>query len=304
MVDIILATYNGERFLRQQLYSLMAQTYGEWRCVIHDDGSSDNTIEIIKEFCKKDNRFVFIDYGIILQDACKNFLQTLKYSNADFLLFSDQDDVWLDTKIEKLLEVIKNKDNAIPQVVLSNAYLWENKRNYIYGQATLAFPNSVETLLFLNAGIQGASAIFNKKMLEILRTPIPCMVMHDYYLTLAGVFLGEIDYLHENLMLYRQHEKNVTGHADASMFQKIKYALSRRKNALVSKQHLKSLESFLDVWSKRIPDEELKKAKKFISMTKKNFLQRLFFLLGGDWKIYDSRIKLLLKFFLRPYLEE
>ena len=300
MIDILLATYNGEKFLEQQLLSLVGQTEKNWKCYIHDDGSSDKTIEIIKKWVKIDKRFILIDDGISLKNSGKNFLHLLKYSTSDFICFCDQDDVWLDTKLERLALSIIKKDNTIPQVVFSNSYLWKFDSNTIYGNATLAFPTDIESLLFLNCGIQGAAGIFNNKMREVLLVPLKVCAMHDWYLTIVGCTFGEIDYIEERLMLYRQHENNVTGNASGSISEKFKNFF-KNKNPLVDKKHYESLVCFYDAWKKKLNENDSRSICRFIKSVDKNFFYRLFMILSENWNIYGSKIKLILKLFIRPY---
>lgn len=300
MIDIILAAYNGEKFIGQQLLSLLAQTYKDWRCIIHDDGSTDRTLEIVRKFCVLDSRFLLVEDSVQLKNPGKNFLHTLKYSASDFICFCDQDDVWLESKLEKLFGAIKEKDNSIPQAVFSNAYLWNSNTNKIYGQATLAFPRNIESLLFLNCGIQGAAAIFNKRMRETLLVSLENIVMHDWYLTIAACTFGKIDYLNENLMLYRQHGNNVTGNAAGSFLSKVKNFF-RNNSPLIDKKHFESLVSFYTVWKSFLSEKDSKLIEEFIGSVSKNCVARFFMILGGNWNIYGSKMKLILKFFLRPY---
>lgn len=301
VIDIILASYNGENFIEQQLLSLLGQSFKDWNCIIHDDGSTDGTIAIIKKYTAIDSRFIFIEDNIQLKNPGENFIHTLKYSNSDFICFCDQDDIWLESKLKKLYSTINHKNNDIPQVVFSNAYCWDSKKNRIEGNATLAFPTDIESLLFLNCGIQGASAIFNRKMKDILLVPIKNLVMHDWYLTIAGCSLGNIDYIHENLMLYRQHECNVTGHADKFMYKKI-FCLFKRKNCLIDLKHLDSVKTFAFVWKEKLSKNDYLSIQDFIKSCDENFIFRLKFILKGKWRIYNSRLKLIAKFLIRPYL--
>ncbi|NLC93694.1 MAG: glycosyltransferase family 2 protein [Treponema sp.] len=300
MIDIILASYNGEKYIAQQLLSLVAQTFKDWKCIIHDDGSTDRTVEIIKKFCSVDSRFVFVEDSVQLKNPGKNFLQALEYSTSDFICFCDQDDIWLEAKLEKLYSAILSKDNSIPQAVFCNAYLWNSQTNKIWGNATLAFPSNVESLLFLNCGIQGASAIFNKKMRNYLLVKTGNLVMHDWYLTILACTVGKIGYLHENLMLYRQHENNVTGNASGSISEKFKNFF-KNKNPLVDKKHYESLVCFYDAWKKKLNENDSRSICRFIKSVDKNFFYRLFMILSENWNIYGSKIKLILKFFIRPY---
>lgn len=300
MIDIILATYNGEKYIAQQLLSLIGQTFNDWKCIIHDDGSTDRTVEIIKKFCAIDSRFIFIDDSVKLKNPGKNFLHALSYSSSDFICFCDQDDIWLESKLERLYNAISSQDNSEARAVFCNAHLWNSNTNEIWGRATLAFPTDIESLLFLNCGIQGASSIFNKKMKNYLLIKTGNLVMHDWYLTVFACTVGKISYLHENLMLYRQHGDNVTGNAIGSISDKFKNFFKNKK-PLIDKKHYESLVAFYDVWKEKLNEQDSRNICRFIESVNKNFFQRLFFILGGEWNIYGSKVKLVLKFFLRPY---
>ena len=109
-VNIVLSTYNGARFLAEQLESIQKQTFTDWQLLIRDDGSTDTTPKIISEFVASDPRIRFINehdrqnVGVI-----KNFFTLVKYDVADYYFFSDQDDVWLPDKLATMLaEAVKH----------------------------------------------------------------------------------------------------------------------------------------------------------------------------------------------------
>ena len=103
MIYILLATYNGEEYIKEQIESLLHQTYQHWTLIIHDDNSSDNTVNIIKEYVKKyPEKIIFIDDDISTGGAKENFAYLLNKidKNFDYLMFCDQDDVWLNNRIK------------------------------------------------------------------------------------------------------------------------------------------------------------------------------------------------------------
>ena len=104
-VAILMATYNGEKYLREQIDSLIAQTYRDWTLYIQDDGSKDATLDIIKEY--SDERIVLVDVGLTRQGACMNFMSLLNMVESKYYMFCDQDDVWFVDKIEKELARMK-----------------------------------------------------------------------------------------------------------------------------------------------------------------------------------------------------
>ena len=111
-VAILLAAYNGEKYILEQLESLNRQTYRDFVCYIHDDGSTDETASLCKEFCKQHkDRFVFLDYPGT-NGAKNNFFSLMKRVEADYVFFCDQDDLWQPEKIEKLVNAAqKNRKN-------------------------------------------------------------------------------------------------------------------------------------------------------------------------------------------------
>ena len=104
-VNILLSTYNGEQYLKEQVKSIQDQTYPDWQLLIRDDGSRDGTVEIIQELVAQDERIRFINQGAIENlGVIKSFHTLLKYEKADLYCFSDQDDVWLPEKIALQVE--------------------------------------------------------------------------------------------------------------------------------------------------------------------------------------------------------
>ena len=163
MVDILLATYNGEKYLEEQIQSITNQKYSDWKLFIHDDGSCDRTLDIIRQYSTIDSRIILINDKITGLGVAKNFIHLLNFSKAEFIMFCDQDDIWLDNKVSTMLNAITKKNNKIPQAIFSNSYLWNDTIGIISNKNTLTYPRKLEELLFLNTGIQGAAAIFNEK---------------------------------------------------------------------------------------------------------------------------------------------
>ena len=132
-IEILMATYNGEKYISEQINSIINQTYKNWKLLIRDDGSKDETLEILKEYEKKDKRIN------ILRDTkgnlgfVKNFEELLKNSSEEFIMFSDQDDYWLENKIELYInELIKLSEieRKNPLLLHSNSFLCDVKFKY------------------------------------------------------------------------------------------------------------------------------------------------------------------------------
>ena len=124
-VEILMATYNGEKYLSEQIGSIISQSYENWRLLIRDDNSKDNTVSIIEKYEKEDNRIRLLrdrkgNLGFI-----KNFEELLKSSHKEFIMFSDQDDYWEKDKIKNYIEILKKNENLIqkPLLIHSNSFV-------------------------------------------------------------------------------------------------------------------------------------------------------------------------------------
>lgn len=228
MIEILLATYQGEKFLAEQIESILAQTYSEWTLLIHDDGSSDGTIEVAKYYAfAHPSRITLIQDGVRTGGAKNNFAHLLSKSSSDYVMFCDQDDIWLNTK----LEVFQNKMDQIEQEFGKNTPIsifsdlrivdhdltpisssgWQFLRN------GPQFAASLDLLASRNC-ILGCAMMVNRAGITV-SSPIPIQaVMHDWWIGLCILkHQGHLIPIAEPTMLYRQHELNVVG---ASLFDK------------------------------------------------------------------------------------
>ena len=299
-LDILMATYNGELYVRSQILSLQAQTFENWRLLIHDDGSTDNTINVLKQISDTDSRIVIIEDTIKFGNAAQNFMYLLNFSNAEYLMFCDQDDIWFDNKIEHHLQAISIKNNKIPQVVYSNSYVWIPEEG-IKGLATLTFPKKTNQLLFLNSGMQGCSAVFNGVMRELLLSYNGKLAMHDHLLHLSGICLGEVEYLKVALMLYRNHGKNVTGSTSVSTMD-VSKILKNTSFPVVDRGHYEAILDFYEAFKAKLKNEDQEKFKIYLQMVEYNFFKKIFLVIKEDYQVFGSKLRLLSKITLRSYI--
>ena len=131
MVSILLATYNGEKFLIEQLNSIINQSYEDWTLYIHDDGSSDGTIAIINQYCDQYENIIYLPDLIVHRGAAQSFMCLLEQVNADYYMFCDQDDVWLPYKIEKTYIAMQEKPVDSPVLIFSDLVVVDSDLNII-----------------------------------------------------------------------------------------------------------------------------------------------------------------------------
>jgi glycosyltransferase involved in cell wall biosynthesis len=302
MVDILMATYNGADFIAEQIQSIIDQSYRDWRLILHDDGSSDATLKIIEQFCGRDERIRLIDDGKTHLGVAKNFIHLLDFSESEFVMFCDQDDIWFTNKVETMVAAIETKDNTRPQAIFANAYLWNEQKGIISNRNTLFYPRQLRDLFFLNSGVQGASSIFNAPMRQILQVPLDFYAMHDHVLTLAAIALGEIDYIDKPLMKYRQHANNFTGNAPGSMRKKVEQLVRNRHNTVIFTEHYRGLQSFYECHKHEISAENQQVIESFLKMPSQNFVQRLRTIFQNRFSLFGSTWLLLLKVCFRKFI--
>lgn len=222
-VAILMATYNGERYITAQIRSVVDQSWPRWRLYIRDDGSQDGTAAIVSQFAEEfpDRISVFPSGGTRL-GADGNFSYLLEHAESDYFMFCDQDDVWLPQKVEKSLQCMwaleANHGSAIPLLVHTDLRVVDTNLSELdssvwhYGHHDPAFSQQLNRLLIQNM-VFGCATLINARLKE-LATPIPDgVVQYDWWLALVSVCLGATGYISEPTLLYRQHGENSVGAA-------------------------------------------------------------------------------------------
>ncbi|MDG4525178.1 glycosyltransferase family 2 protein [Streptococcus suis] len=213
-VNILMSTYNGQQFLAEQIRSIQEQSYTDWTLFIRDDGSSDNTKEILKDFEHQDSRIHLIDsdksdnLGVI-----KSFHKLVNHDRADYYFFSDQDDVWLPNKLELSLKEAQNYLADLPLMVymdlkVVNQDLEIMTESMVKSQSHHANTELVQELT--ENTVTGGVAMINHALAEMWQETDD-ILMHDWYLALLASAFGNLVFIDQPAELYRQHSDNVLG---------------------------------------------------------------------------------------------
>lgn len=220
-----MATYNGEQYLGEQIDSLLAQTYKDWHLYIHDDGSKDSTIAVIKEYCQQHpDKISLLEYPS-QEGACKNFMSLLERVDAPYYMFCDQDDVWMPEKMEtemNLLESHEERGVSRPILIYSDLVVVDAQLSTInksFFEYAGIHPEFLTTFNELGADnpVTGCTMLFNKAVKDILPSPFSNAIMHDAFITLCTLKAnGILSCLRTPLLLYRQHDSNTLGASDKS----------------------------------------------------------------------------------------
>lgn len=249
MVDILLATYNGEKYIEQQLDSLINQTYKDIKIIIRDDASNDSTPTILQSYARQ---YPDIIQLVDVKDKCTvtnadtephgatyNFMKLMSYATGNYIMFCDQDDYWLPNKVEVTISRMMNiekKKKATPILVYSDYKVVDSnlhslnvkeKNMHIHGH------NTTFNRLLVQNYVTGCTMMINKALYEGMRKSksnemkleqedsavstnwnLPyskSIIMHDWFIALYAAAFGVIEHIPEVTMLYRQHGDNVYG---------------------------------------------------------------------------------------------
>lgn len=215
-IDVLMATYNGEKYLREQMDSILEQSFGDFRLLVSDDGSTDGTREILNEYVGKDSRVV-----VFLQNknlgSTKNFEFLMRKVESECFMFSDQDDVWQKDKLQKSIDKMKEEDCDLVysdlEVVSEDLDMLHKSYWKLKGfEKKVKRYNHFESL-YLNNYVTGSTMLVKSKWLEKI-LPLPDkskFILHDYWTALVVSKFGKMAYVDEPLLKYRQHLDNRIG---------------------------------------------------------------------------------------------
>ena len=222
-----MATYNGEKYLREQIDSLFAQTCQEWHLYVHDDGSKDGTIDILQEYVEKyPSRITLMDYPS-QGGALANFMSLLELVEAPYYMFSDQDDVWHPTKVEVSWRAMQEQEAlhpGKPVIVHTDVRVVDGQlrlKHPSYREYGHIYPEKVKSLnqCVINVTL-GCAMLFNAMSRVVsLDRPWKDALMHDAWVTTRTYAANGIVFaIPEALMEYRNHESNTIGACDGARF--------------------------------------------------------------------------------------
>lgn len=218
-IAILMATYNGEKYIVEQLESILNQTYTNWTLYIRDDGSADKTTDIISQYAQKYSKIVLIKSDISHLGACNNFLTLLDSIDSSYYMFSDQDDIWDPNKIELSylrIKQIESHNKSIPVIVHTDLRVTNERAVVIYESFWKIMkikPSILQKKQFFPVcnPCTGCTMIMNSHIKKYIY-PIPKnLPMHDLWIAFKASLYGQIDNLPFPTILYRQHSNNSVG---------------------------------------------------------------------------------------------
>lgn len=266
-VAILMSTYNGEKYIKEQLESLLAQTYQKIEIYIRDDGSKDNTVNIVKQYQGKFDNIVLIEgKNIGFIDSFFELLKACKY--ADYYAYCDQDDVWMEEKIERAVNSLKKTDSNKPVLYFSNSDYYDGHMNFLATAEKNKLYNFRNSLV--ECVTQGMTMVVNNTTRKMIvdNKPTTCLY-HDWWTYMICSGMGEIVYDDKSLVKYRRHNKSVTVEGKS----KIQLLIWRVKNFLIGdslEKIKKQLQEYDTFYGDNLKEED-KKLLKLFTNPKYNF---------------------------------
>ena len=255
-VEVLLATYNGERYLREQIDSILTQDYADLRVLARDDGSSDGTVSILNEYAERvPSRFRIMPQGSKSGSAKGNFLLLMQETSASYVCFSDQDDVWLPDKVSKTKQAVEALESQwgreIPLLAFTDLRVVDDHLRTLH-ESFWAYetiePERIERLarLLSQNVVTGSTAMLNRRLVELsLRMPSEAF-MHDQWVGLLASTMGKVGIVRTQTVLYRQHDQNVLGAKKrtkslAELLQRIRLSDGRKVQWEVNQRQARAL---------------------------------------------------------------
>lgn len=225
-VHVLMATYNGDEYLREQLASLESQTYGNWCLTVYDDGSTDDTMEILKSFQEKigEDRIHICVNIPASGGAKKNFMKLIRENEGPYLMCCDQDDVWHPDKIERSMKRMRRMEKRYgkeePLLVYSELRVVDEDLKEIapafHPFMNLRTGSDLASELIQNQ-VTGCTVLFNHTLWKYMQKVEDAdrILMHDHVLALTALLFGHMSFIAAPLMDYRQHSSNSVGAKNA-----------------------------------------------------------------------------------------
>ena len=227
MISVCIATYNGERFIREQIDSILRQLSSDDEIIVSDDGSTDDTISIINSI---DDKRIRIIEGPRKHSPTLNFERAMKEAKGDYIFLADQDDVWKPNKVEVCIKWLQNYD-----CVVSDAEVTDSNLNPLYPSLYSIMQvrqGRIYNTVWKN-GYTGCCMAFRHEVLNA-SLPFPKDIpMHDIWIGNVAAYKYNVKFISEKLVLFRRHEDTISCNGKGSKYsiwQKIKFRWSIIKN--------------------------------------------------------------------------
>jgi glycosyltransferase involved in cell wall biosynthesis len=292
MVTILMATFNGEKYLSEQLDSILAQTYQDWELVIRDDLSTDNTVSIIHQYVEADSRIKLLSTKGPHGSAAVNFSMLFDYAcklSSPYVMFADQDDIWKHNKVENSLQCIQQQEaqyaSAQPILVYGALEYVDAAGNVIPQELKMPEALDVNILLTENHAY-GCTMILNRPLVKRIGHIPETAENHDYWVALVACTQGKAILNPEKLILYRQHANNVSGNVHRNKLSSRIHRYIKRVDFLlpVFVKNYKMINSFYRIYKGALDQDTRQLIAGYIRAYKSDILSLVTFMAKNNFR--------------------
>jgi len=285
-----MATYNGQKYVAEQIESILMQSHQNFKLHINDDASTDNTLDILQKYASQHSNKIMVTQNSVNSRSAKyNFINMMIGAEDDYVMLCDQDDVWLPNKIERTLSKMEEMElkygTETPLLVHTDLVVvgedigqiispsYRQAMNSDYGRVQLRDQIIQNTLT-------GCTAMYNRSLAKFVNAKPDFLVMHDWWLMLVASAFGKIGSLDEQTTLYRQHGNNSIGAYDVRT---VSYCVSKLRRYTEIKTALDETylqaQSLLSMYRNRLSDDQVELLEEYCripSMSKTKRIQTIF----------------------------
>jgi len=288
-VVILLSTYNGVQYLQEQIRSIERQTFRDWVLLVRDDGSSDDTYKALEKLKLEESRICLLpkqeNIGVIQSFAALAEEAIKLFPEAAYFMFADQDDVWLPIKVEETLKCMEALERKFEFVLVhTDLEVVDNSLNTI-ASSFMKFQHirhdsehALSVLLVQNF-VTGCTVMLNRKLV-LSALPVPNgVMMHDWWFALCASAYGQIGFVNQTTILYRQHEENSVG--AKGFWGSVKLAINDMRQEGIRIQRFLCLQqqaAVLLTYIQKVPSsrENVRVVESFLRLERLNYIQRLY----------------------------
>ena len=294
--DVILAVWNGERYLPAMLDSLLSQTTRDFNVLVRDDGSRDRSLEILEEYKPKFDGRLSVITGEPSGSATSNFAVLMRETKADYVLFADQDDVWKPEKVELTLRSLKEAEmkygkstpiyfatdiavvNKDLEVISPSYWKWKRLNPSMMGKLSQSL---------ICVPIQGMASGINRALLDLSNPVAEKAISHDWWAQLIAAAMGKVICDPTTTALYRVHGGNASVPKQVGVLPYLKLGLDASFLRRGLGRRIEQANALADALAGRMPPDKLKIIRRFTRLQSQGFLQRRWTLVSGNYLYHD-----------------
>ncbi|WP_223065896.1 glycosyltransferase family 2 protein [Paenibacillus caui] len=299
-IQVLLSTYNGEKYIKEQLDSVLAQQGVSLNLLIRDDGSIDSTCSIIENYVEKNQGRILFSQGAN-SGAKGSFFKLIEQSSdgMDYYAFCDQDDIWEPGKLQRAVSLLKQEDNDLPLMYCSATRMVDNTLSYLGTWPSV--PR--KSLTLYNALVEniavGCTMVMNRAAMELVKKHLPRdyanVIMHDWWVYLIVSAFGKVNFDDTPHLLYRQHGGNVLGGQTDGVLAKWRKRLKRfsqgQNHYILSNQ----ARLFYSTFEPHLSDEHKKSILQFMNTLEQNAAHRMIYAIHSPFYRQSALDNLVLK---------